>query len=485
MLMEKAVTQPRSTHPVLTTPTYLEYDSAPGTSALVGQFERSFVIHNFTNQMLYARDLHDFVSVIEPDTNLRPRRPEMGQHVEVVEKYIIRGTEAAVRVAALCEEHVAKKTINGYIADAYMAAYKQAVLSAQARYGAQLKPERIKNLVIAFSLMQTYSLETLQRTPASYIRYSSLVIGLTSDALDHVYPNSEFVDKTKDLSNTPFHPDEIVASIRLVDNHREIGDQYIWMLGSTYHIPAVVDTNVASGFYVLTPRACSSGVAHKSTHYSFEDGYKLFKIRATKREAELAGNPDLSEEVMVKKLEKETKIISAQNKKEEAEDDSLKAIVERFIRIQTHDFEQAKRRDKAEQDELEQKRKLEHGARLRDIEEESRLRRLKMEEEERRRRVELDEVERRRKIDLEEEDRRRKMANEDIERRIKLEAEQRRVELDRITQLNKLNTEKRLSRNKEKSERFKMGSDMLKNAPAIILGIAGIAALFMARSRQS
>jgi hypothetical protein len=468
----------KSPAPMYSKPKYIECDTAPSKDRFFAQFERKFALHNFTNHTLYVRDLRDFVSVVEPEPTLSPRHTTIGPHITTVEAYTIRGVDA-VRLSALLTEQFSKNNgINPVFARAFKDCYDGRIKEMQDRYGQHLDPSRIKNMTLCFSVMCTYTLDALRRNVSTYCKEAGLVMGFSEEAIAHVYPNSECLSRTKDFTNSQFYRDEVYGSIRLVDNHNEIGDQYIWLLNGVRHIPAVKDGSVESGFYIVEPRACTGEVVHSATRYDFKDAYRLFHIRSTQKEATEAGNPLVSEEVAVKTIEKETKVLSAQQKKEEVVDSSLKSMIERFIRTQSlHDESD---RIKNETKLREEKLQLEKEERERKALYEKR--RMEMDEEERRRKAEFDDSERRRKAEAEEAERQRKIYAEDLERRIKLEFEQRRVELDRISQLNKMNTEKRLNRNKERSEKTKIFGDFMKAAPAIILGALGVFAIFRSRS---
>ena len=474
----ETVKQSHSVKPVIATPRYIEIDTDPRKELYAGQMERSFVVHNFTNQVIYLRDLHDFTTIVEPETTIRSRHTTIGPHIVTMEKYMIRGTNAVQATAEMVAHYSKEGTINKAFAKAFTDAYNEKIQDARERHGNQLDPSRIKNMTLSFSLIFTYTLDALRANPSTYCKESGLVVGFNTDTVAHVYPNSEFLSKTKDFSDGKFHHDELYSSIRLVDNHREIGDQYIWMLNGVRHIPAVQDSSVESGFYIVEPRACTGEVVHVPKRYTFDEAHRLFHIRSTQKEAMEVGNPLVSEEVAVKTIEKETKILTAQNKKEEVVDSSLKSMLERFIRAQTFHEEQDRlkedsrlREEKLRMESEERERKALHEQRLKELE-----------EEDRRRKAEFEEEARRSRLHFEEEDRRSRNFHEDLERRIKLEYEQRRVEFDRVSQLNKINTEKRLSRNKERSEKTKVFGDIMKAAPAIFLGALGLFAIFRSRS---
>jgi len=468
----------KSRRPVPVPPRFVEMDSTPSKQSTFGQFERTMVIHNFTNHLLYIRDSRDFVSVVEPESTVRPRHTNIGGHISVTETYTIRGVDAARLNAMLVDQHVLTSTINPNVATAFKNCYDEKIKDAQDRYGSQLDPRRIKNMVVSFSLICTYTLENLRINQVIHCKDAGVVIGLNEEALGHVYPNSEFLIQTKDFTDGKFYRDEVYSSLRLVDNHNEIGDQYIWLLNGVRHIPAVKDSSVESGLYVVAPRACTGEIVHSATRYSFADAQRLFHIRSTQKEAVEAGNPQVSEEVAVKTIEKETKLLSAQGKKEEAEHSTLKNLIQSLLA--SKGLEDSLNKSKEEKRLSEEKARLESEERERKASYEKR--RMEMEEAERQRKAEFEDSERRRRLELEEFERQRKTQAEDLERRIKLEFEQRKVELDRISQLNKMNTEKRLNRNKERSEKTKILGDIMKAAPAIFLGALGLFAIFKTRS---
>lgn len=419
--------------PTLTTPVKMGYDAVQMNNNLFGIFERQCSVHNHTNMILYVRNSHDFVFTVEPEVNSPSIYRELGQHVLIRERYTLRDGNDVHRTADLIRRHLENGTVNKNLATAYLNVYDRTLADMCSRFGKATDARKITTAQISFVVIYAYSYDSIRSNSSIYAKNGSMVFGFTEDAVSHVYPASENLPRTKEFTGSQFHENEVYGSIRLVDNHREIGDQYVWLMGSVRHIPAVVDTSVESGFYIVEPRTCTGEVIHRPTYYSFKDAYRIFHIRPTQREAVEVGDPSVSEEVAIRGLErktvqekKETELIAAQNRRSDAEASGLKAMMDSFLRIQNITDENSK-------------------------------------------------------IKSEKKERKDKSKFEKMERIQKALYEKQKLELEQIAQRNKLKTEKKSIRNKERSEKTKVFSDILKTLPAIALGVIGVIGLFKQR----
>lgn len=167
-----------------------------------------------------------------------------------------------------------------------------------------------------FAIVKRVLLDDLRREDAVLVRETDVVLTVHKSTIYAPHPNSREGMQQLDIANDKRYKGHSGFIVRVVDNEMLASKRFMYSANTIVEVPSIVDQTTESGVYFTISTANAAGVVEPvSSYFSFEEAKEKIGLYNSRQEAMTKGSPDKIAEMEMARL----KEMEMQAKRDELE----------------------------------------------------------------------------------------------------------------------------------------------------------------------